>query len=64
MTSFFTTFNAGVPIDKRADHFRPAAAEASDAPALQVAPSRRQRFADTVVRAISPLMAAWRRLRL
>ncbi len=61
MTSFFTTFTAGVPIDKRAERFPPAAAE-SPVPAplqVQVGPAWRQRFIDIASRMITVL----RRLR-
>ena len=63
MTSFFTTFTAGVPIDKRAEHFPPAAAESPVAAAPEIAPARRQRFVDIAARATSRVMGALRRLR-
>lgn len=63
MTSFFTTFTAGVPIDKRAEHFPPAAPESPVPAALETAPARRQRFVDIAVHATSRVIAALRRLR-
>lgn len=59
MASFFTTFTAGVPIDKRAERFPPAAAESPVPAPLQVGPARRQRFIDIASRMITVL----RRLR-
>ncbi|ODV43592.1 hypothetical protein AWV79_16085 [Cupriavidus sp. UYMMa02A] len=60
MTSFFTTFTAGVSIDRRADHHPPAAPGQPAREPQESAPARRASFSTAAVRALT---AAWRKLR-
>ncbi|QYY33243.1 MULTISPECIES: hypothetical protein [Cupriavidus] len=60
MTSFFTTFTGGVPIDRHPDHY-PAAALADPARQAQTTtPDARVSFWSAARRRLDALTAVWR----
>lgn len=64
MTSFFTTFTAGVSIDRRPDHYPPAAPEQPVQQAQAAAPEARASLLTAARRRFDALSVVWRKLRL